>query len=164
MPSCGRRLCWCAPCDASAALCRGEFKRRQTRVLTDVAYGDLIGADAGVRTGLAEVPRLYAGQPALLDVAVRLVCFRRLVAQAGDDGQVAAERLEGFKDRRHGEAGARFFRRPAIHDRAVRKGDEGKALRGLARGRLSPRGCGGTHRVEERQRDGRSDSLQDCTA
>jgi len=34
----------CAPGDASAALCRGEFQRRQTRVLTDVAYGDLIGS------------------------------------------------------------------------------------------------------------------------
>ncbi len=89
-----QRLFWCAPCDASAALCRGEFKRRQACVLTDVAYGDLIGADARVGTGLAEVPGLYAGQPALLDVAVRLVCFRGLVAQAGDDGQVAAERLE----------------------------------------------------------------------
>ena len=86
----GRR----APCDASAALCGGEFERRQTRVLSDVAHGDLVAADAGVRTGLAEVPGLHAGQPALLDVAMGLVCFRGLVAQAGDDGQVLAERLQ----------------------------------------------------------------------
>ena len=102
-----------APCEARAALRGGELKRRQTRVLADVANGELVGADAGVRTALAEVPGLHAGQPALFDVGVRLGRFGGLVAQAGDDGEVLAERLERLQDRRHGEVRAGFLRRPA---------------------------------------------------
>ena len=102
----GRR----APCDAGAALTDAEFERRQTRVLSDVADGELVGADAGVRTVLAEVPGLHGGQPALLDVGVGFGRFRGLVAQAGDDGQMLAERLERLQDRRHGEVRAGFLR------------------------------------------------------
>ena len=156
----GRR----APGDAGAALTDAEFERRETRVLSHVADGDLVGAHAGVRTGLAEVPGLHGGQPALLDVGVGLGRFRGLVAQAGDDGQMLAERLQRLQDRRHGEVRAGFLRRPAIHDRAVREADKGKALRGLPGGSVRHRGCGGNHGFQERQCDGGSDSLQDCAA
>ena len=60
-----QRLGGRAPGDAGAALSGGEFERRQTRVLSDVADGDLVGAHAGVRTGLAEVPGLHGRSTSL---------------------------------------------------------------------------------------------------
>jgi hypothetical protein len=69
----------CAPGNTSTVLCGGQFERRQTRVLTDMTDGDLVAADTGVRPSLAEIKRLHAGEPTLLDVRMRLVGFRGLV-------------------------------------------------------------------------------------
>ena len=140
-----------APCDTGAALADTEFERRQTRVLADVADGKLVGADAGIRTGLAEVPGFHGGQPALLDVGVRLRRFGGLVAQTGDDGQMFAERLERLQDRRHGEARAGFLRRPAIHDRAMRETHEREPLRRFSGRSVRPRSGGGNHGFQQRQ-------------
>src|ERR1700687_5816773 len=65
-----QRLRGRAPGDAGTALRGGEFERGETRLLSNVAGGDLVAAHAGVRTGLAEIPGLHAGQPALFDVGV----------------------------------------------------------------------------------------------
>ena len=99
-------------------------------------------------------------QPRHLDVAVRLGRFGRLVAQTRDDRQVLAERLQRLEDRRHLVVGARLRRRPAVHDGAVREPDEREALRGRAGRRLRPRGGGGIHRIQQRQRDAGPRALQ----
>src|SRR6187455_1323571 len=102
-----------------------------------MARGKLIGRDAGIGAADARFLRRYAREPGALDEFMRLGAFRRLVAQARDDGHVLAVGSKRLEDPRHRVVAAGFFRLPVAHHGAVRKADEREPLWDLA-GRLAP--------------------------
>ena len=105
----------------------GELHRRQQRVLADRLRGNLVGGDAGVGVDALRRLRAHAAQPGRRAQRVDRGRVGRLVAEAADDVQLVAERLERLEDRRELEAGALGGRRPLVHDGAVRDVDEAEA-------------------------------------
>src|SRR5690606_28997058 len=64
-----------------------QLQGRQRRGAADLARRDLVDGDAGLRSART-VLRVRAGQPGLLDDAVRIGAFAALVAQAADHRDV----------------------------------------------------------------------------
>ncbi len=148
-----------AGADQPGVVFRGELHRRQQRVLADDAGCDLIGRDTGVRIDALRWLRPNAREPRRGGKRVHRSRIGGAVVQAAHDAQPVAVRLERAIDVLEREALPGRVRGEAAHDHAVRHVDETET-RGLGRSRGERR----RHRVEQRQRHGRTQTLQEGAA
>ena len=146
---------------------RADLKGGQTRLVREPRGGDLVHGDARADVGAVRLARLAAGEEGsertgvvAAAVAVGAGLVRR---EAGEDGEIAAIRRDGLKDR--GQLGGQIalgLRRPVHHVLAVGDVEEGHAVgRGLAGGGVA----GGParhrpHRFEPREREGRAETFE----
>jgi hypothetical protein len=145
-----------------------ELERGQAGVAADRRRRDLIDRSRRLHRRAFRAHRMCAAQPAgagpRMIAAAVVEGFGLPVAEAADNHQTIAERLQRLQDLRHGEVGADPGRLPevhrVVHRHAVGQIGESEPAGGRRR-RSSRRRERGNHGVEQRQRQGRADPAQE---
>ena len=139
-----------------------EFQRGEPRRRAELAGGDLIDRDADLDVGAVGLHRVGAGEergePPRMIAGPVAQGLAPVLGQAGQDGDVALERLERFQDVGERLQGPLGGGGPVPHVGAVGDVDEGHPPGAPAVGRQGP--SGGPHRLQPGQGDRRPQAAE----